>query len=99
MRIKTALWGLLLAAWTTTAQAAIVYLTDGSRVEGTIVGATARDVQVHTAEGTLTISAEVAAARKLFERHDWPSIDVSRRSIEETAATVLNILAEREHQV
>ena len=42
------------------------------------------------------IRTEIAAARRLFERHDWPSIDVSRRSIEETAATVLNMLAERE---
>jgi regulator of PEP synthase PpsR (kinase-PPPase family) len=31
----------------------------------------------------------------LFERHDWTSIDVSRRSIEETAAAILNLLAER----
>jgi regulator of PEP synthase PpsR (kinase-PPPase family) len=41
------------------------------------------------------IRAEIAAARRLFERYDWPSIDVSRRSIEETAATILNMLAER----
>ena len=41
------------------------------------------------------IRAEIASARKLYERHDWPSLDVSRRSIEETAATVLNLLAER----
>jgi regulator of PEP synthase PpsR (kinase-PPPase family) len=41
------------------------------------------------------VRVEVAEARRLFERQDWPSIDVTRRSIEETAATVLNILAER----
>jgi regulator of PEP synthase PpsR (kinase-PPPase family) len=41
------------------------------------------------------IRNEVAAARRLFERYEWPSIDVSRRSIEETAATILNMLAER----
>lgn len=43
-----------------------------------------------------SIRSEIAEARKLYERYDWPVIDVSRRSIEETAATVLNILAERE---
>nr|TFG55351.1 MAG: kinase/pyrophosphorylase [Hyphomicrobiales bacterium] len=41
------------------------------------------------------IRSEVAAARRLYERHDWPAIDVTRRSIEETAATILNLLAER----
>jgi len=42
-----------------------------------------------------TIRAEIQFTRKLFERYEWPSIDVSRRSIEETAAAVLNLLAER----
>lgn len=41
------------------------------------------------------VRAEVAFTRKLFERNDWPTIDVSRRSIEETAATILNLVAER----
>jgi regulator of PEP synthase PpsR (kinase-PPPase family) len=43
-----------------------------------------------------TVRAEVAATRRLYEQHDWPSIDVSRRSIEETAAAILNLLAERQ---
>jgi regulator of PEP synthase PpsR (kinase-PPPase family) len=34
-------------------------------------------------------------ANKLYEKHGWPVIDVSRRSIEETAAAVLNLLAEK----
>jgi regulator of PEP synthase PpsR (kinase-PPPase family) len=41
------------------------------------------------------VRAEIADARRLYERHDWPSIDVTRRSIEETAATILNLLGER----
>jgi regulator of PEP synthase PpsR (kinase-PPPase family) len=41
------------------------------------------------------VRAEVAATRQLFERQGWPTIDVSRRSIEETAAAVLNLLTER----
>ena len=41
------------------------------------------------------VRAEVTVTRKLFEQRDWPSIDVSRRSIEETAAAVLNLLTER----
>jgi regulator of PEP synthase PpsR (kinase-PPPase family) len=41
------------------------------------------------------VRAEVANTRKLFEQREWPVIDVSRRSIEETAAAVLNLLSER----
>ena len=35
---------------------------------------------------------EIVQARRLFERNGWPVIDVTRRSVEETAAAVLNIL-------
>ena len=45
------------------------------------------------------VRAEIAATRKLFEQHDWPALDVSRRSIEETAAAVMNLLAERREGV
>lgn len=41
------------------------------------------------------VRAEVAQTRQLFEQHGWPQIDVSRRSVEETAAAVLNLLADR----
>jgi regulator of PEP synthase PpsR (kinase-PPPase family) len=40
------------------------------------------------------VRREVMDAQKLFEKEAWPTIDVSRRSIEETAAAVLNLLAE-----
>jgi regulator of PEP synthase PpsR (kinase-PPPase family) len=38
-----------------------------------------------------TVRAEVAFARKLFTDKDWPTIDVTRRSIEETAAAVMSL--------
>src|SRR4051794_6189019 len=41
------------------------------------------------------ISAELLHVRKLCSRHNWPVIDVTRRSIEETAATIMNLLSER----
>jgi hypothetical protein len=41
------------------------------------------------------VRAEITGTRKLFEQHEWPVIDVSRRSVEETAAAVINLLAER----
>ncbi len=43
-----------------------------------------------------TVEEEVAFARKLCARHGWPVIDVTRRSIEETAAAVLNLYSERQ---
>ena len=37
------------------------------------------------------IAEEVASARRLFNRHKWPVLDVSRRSVEETAAAIINL--------
>ena len=39
------------------------------------------------------VRAEIIEARRLFERHGWPVIDVTRRSVEETAAQIINILS------
>ena len=41
------------------------------------------------------IAAELTASRKLFQRHGWSVIDVTRRSVEETAATIIKLLGER----
>ncbi|MEJ2435567.1 MAG: kinase/pyrophosphorylase [Pseudolabrys sp.] len=41
------------------------------------------------------VAEEVAFSRKLCAKHNWPSIDVTRRSIEETAAAVMRLLTER----
>ena len=41
------------------------------------------------------VKEEIAAARRLFSERAWPVIDVTRRSIEETAAAVLQLLLER----
>jgi regulator of PEP synthase PpsR (kinase-PPPase family) len=41
------------------------------------------------------ISSEVAYARRLFADNDVPVIDVTRRSIEETAAAIINLVQSR----
>lgn len=41
------------------------------------------------------VAEEVASSRRLCAKHGWPLIDVTRRSIEETAAAVLTLLGER----
>jgi len=41
------------------------------------------------------VAEELAASRRLCTKHNWPLIDVTRRSIEETAAAVLALLTDR----
>ena len=41
------------------------------------------------------VAEEVAYSRRLCAKHSWPIIDVTRRSIEETAAAVMRLLSER----
>jgi [pyruvate, water dikinase]-phosphate phosphotransferase / [pyruvate, water dikinase] kinase len=42
------------------------------------------------------IAQEIAHSRRLCAKNNWPVIDVSRRSIEETAATILRLYHDRE---
>ena len=42
------------------------------------------------------VEKEVALARRMFADNGWPVIDVTRRSIEETAAGIMRLMAERE---
>jgi len=42
-----------------------------------------------------SVEAEVTQAKRLFTRHGWPVIDVSRRSIEETAAAIMTLRTQR----
>jgi [pyruvate, water dikinase]-phosphate phosphotransferase / [pyruvate, water dikinase] kinase len=46
-----------------------------------------------------SVAEEVSASRRLCAKHDWPLIDVTRRSIEETAAAIMSLLADRRRQV
>lgn len=45
------------------------------------------------------ITEELVAMKNLCIANSWPMIDVSRRSVEETAASILNLLAERKRQI
>jgi len=45
------------------------------------------------------VRAEIVHARRLYERQGWPVIDVTRRSVEETAAAVINIISGGRGQV
>jgi regulator of PEP synthase PpsR (kinase-PPPase family) len=42
----------------------------------------------------LSVAEEIASSRRLFQQNQWPVIDVTRRSIEETAAAIIDLLKE-----
>ena len=37
------------------------------------------------------ISKEVDEAKKIFKKYNWPIVDITRKSVEETAASVIKI--------
>ncbi len=41
------------------------------------------------------VKREIAWARRMFADNDWPVIDVTRRSIEETAAAIIKLCEDR----
>ncbi|GJL94302.1 MAG: putative pyruvate, phosphate dikinase regulatory protein [Hyphococcus sp.] len=44
------------------------------------------------------IRAEVIRAKRLYTKHRWPMIDVTRKSVEETAAAILTKLSARQNR-
>ncbi len=45
-----------------------------------------------------SIKKEVDDSKNLFKRNNWPIIDVTRRSVEETAASILKIIEIKKHK-
>jgi regulator of PEP synthase PpsR (kinase-PPPase family) len=45
------------------------------------------------------VAEEVAFSRRLCARHGWPMIDVTRRSIEETAAAIIDLYRDRRQKM
>ncbi len=45
------------------------------------------------------VEEEMKMARRLFSKHGWPVIDVTRRSVEETAAEIMILLAKRKSKL
>jgi len=54
-----------------------------------------KDAQNQAYVDTEKISEEIAFTRRLCGRHHWPILDVTRRSIEETAAAIIKMHEER----
>lgn len=45
-----------------------------------------------------SIKTEIIQARKIFTKHGWPTIDVSRRSVEETSASIIQIFNQKKRK-
>lgn len=45
-----------------------------------------------------TIRVEILKAKRLYAKHRWPVIDVTRKSVEETAAAILTKLSARQNE-
>ncbi|MGE0409548.1 MAG: pyruvate, water dikinase regulatory protein [Amphiplicatus sp.] len=45
-----------------------------------------------------SIRAEVLQAKRLYAKHRWPTIDVTRKSVEETAAAIITKLSARQNR-
>lgn len=46
-----------------------------------------------------SVAEEIAFSRRLCAKHGWPMIDVTRRSIEETAAAIIGLLQEHRRKL
>ena len=46
----------------------------------------------------VAIAEEITFAKRLFTRQNWPVIDISRRSIEETAAAIIQLRVQQQEQ-
>ena len=57
-----------------------------------------KDVVLGTIERDEVIKDEVNKSKQLFKKFNWPTIDVTRKSVEETAASILKILEIKKNQ-
>ena len=55
-----------------------------------------RDIETYVDKDL--IAAEITYSKRLYAKHGWPMIDVTRRSIEETAATIIKMLNDRKNR-
>jgi regulator of PEP synthase PpsR (kinase-PPPase family) len=45
------------------------------------------------------IAQEVVEAKKLYAQHKWPVIDVTRKSVEETCAQIMQLYAKHKEEM
>ena len=50
-----------------------------------------KEVNIPNYSNLETVQKELEESKKLFKKYNWPVIDVTRKSVEETAASVIRI--------
>ena len=50
-----------------------------------------KEIETTTYTNYEKIAKEVEEAKKLFKKYNWPTVDVTRKSVEETAASIIKI--------
>ena len=45
------------------------------------------------------VQKELEESKKLFKKYNWPIIDVTRKSVEETAASVIRIYEKKKRKI
>ena len=66
-----------------------------SSIRQTRLGNLAAEQDAESYTDTGAVRTEVQKAKRYFARHRWPVIDVTKRSVEETAAKILTLLSTR----
>ena len=49
-------------------------------------------------EDIVNAKKELEESKTLFKKYNWPSIDVTRKSVEETAASIIKIIEIKKNQ-
>ena len=62
----------------------VFYLSFLSKIDGEFIWQ-------EEASSNIIIKNEIELSKKLFQKYNWPTIDVTRKSVEETAASVIKI--------
>lgn len=69
-----------------------------AQIRSSRLGAMQAEGKVESYDDLEAVRAEVLAAKRLYAKHRWPMIDVTRRSVEETAAAIISKLSERQNR-
>lgn len=68
-----------------------------SQIRSSRLGAMNAEERAATYSDLDAIRAEVLRAKRLYAKHRWPMIDVTRKSVEETAAAIITKLSARQN--
>ena len=57
-----------------------------------------KEINIPNYSNLIFVQKEIKELKKLFKRYQWPVVDVTRKSVEETAATIIKIFDIKKNQ-